>query len=157
MLQRDGCMAPHSLLQGTSGRGRRTRGWRLRGELQTEEQRNPKEVLVGEKKEEKGEPHKKAPRSWKSHKEQSGNLMFPSFYRHHSLGGRGHSPFKEPKNRQYKMNNFGEAESLLSSFPLRKEITVTILGVYEVNQHSSKKKKIKEMYSFAIMSWRCSS
>lgn len=93
----------------------------------------------GRKTEEKDEPHKKAPRSWKSHKEQSGNLMFPSFYRHHSLGGRGHSPFKEPKNRQYKMNDFGEAESLLSSFSLRKETTVTILGVYEVNQHSSKK------------------
>ena len=97
--------------------------------------------LWEKKMEEKGEPHKKAPRSWKSHKEQSGNLMFPSFYRHHSLGGRGHSPFKEPKNRHYMMNDFGEAESLLSSFPLRKEITVTILGVYEVNQHSSKKKK----------------
>lgn len=39
------------------------------------------------------------------------------------------------------MNDFGEAEALLSSFPLRKEVTVTILGVYEVNQHSSKKKK----------------
>lgn len=132
MLQRDGCRAPHSLLQGTPGRGRRNC------------KRRNKEIeggVCGRKTEEKGEPHKKAPRSWKSHKEQSGNLMFPSFYRHHSLGGRGHSPFKEPKNRQYKMNDFGEAEALLSSFPLRKEVTVTILGVYEVNQHSSKKKK----------------
>lgn len=53
MLQRDRCMAPHSLLQGTSGRGRRARGWRRREELQTEEQRNPKEVLVGEKRKRK--------------------------------------------------------------------------------------------------------
>lgn len=132
MLQRDGCRAPHSLLQGTPGRGRRNC------------KRRNKEIqrrCLWQKNGGEGEPHKKALRSWKSHKEQSGNLMLPSFYRHHSLGSRGHSPFKEPRNRQYKMNDFGEAESLLSSFPLRKEITVTVLGVYEVNQHSLKKKK----------------